>query len=468
MSSGTLGCGVLGAYGAPSFAQAFIHGPAVSVLQGIYAKFFGLSLQEIAFVILISRIFDAVNDPVVGFLSDRYRARHGTRKPWLLAGSMIAVIACWFLYVPSGEVTMWSFLFWYLLADVGWTVSEVPYSAWLAELSDDYEERARITTWRSMGRFLGLLSFFGLPLALQSITGSTEFTPETLRWAAGLASVALLGTALVAALVVPNGLRREHAASGAPASSLLATGRAVAGNRPLLIFTAMFAVGGLGAGIGSGLSFFYIDGYLLLGQQLAAVMIVSIPISLIATPVWGTLCRRFGKQQAWAAGNVGAGLASLSYYFIGPGENAALLLAASLIVVNAMIVVEAVAAPAVLADVVDYGRLRFGADHAGSYFAFYAMVQKINVGIGAALGLLIAGMFGFDATVTTQSASGRFGLLLAFSLLPAVFLCIAALWIWRFPINRRRHAVIIAALERRAAREAPGENGQIQSPVATS
>ena len=146
-------------------------------------------------------------------------------------------------------------------------------------------------------------------------------------------------------------------------------------------------------------------------------MIISIPISLVATPVWGALCRRFGKQQAWAVGYVGAGVASLSYYFIGPGENAALLLITALIVVNALIVVEAVAAPAVLADVVDYGRLRFRDDHAGSYFAFYAMVQKINVGIGAALGLLIAGTFGFDATVTTQSASGRFGLLLAFSLL---------------------------------------------------
>ena len=452
-SDAALHRGVLGAYAAPSFAQAFIHGPAVSVLQGIYAKFFGLSLQEIALVILLSRIFDAVNDPIVGFLSDRYRARRGTRKPWLLAGSVIAVIACWFLYVPSGEVTMWSFLFWYLLADVGWTVSEVPYSAWLAELSDDYAERSRVTTWRSMGRFLGLLAFFGLPIALQSITGSTEFTPETLRWAAALAAVALLGTALLATLVVPNGRSSEESSGGDASSSVMDAGRAVVRNRPLLSFTAMFAIGGLGAGIGSGLSFFYIDGYLQLGQQLAAVMIISIPIALVATPVWGLLCRRFGKQQAWAVGNVGAGLASLSYYFIGPGENAALLLAASLIVVNAMIVVEAVAAPAVLADVVDYGRLRFGAGHAGSYFAFYAMVQKINVGIGAALGLLIAGILGFDATVTTQSASGRFGLLLAFSLLPAAFLCVAALWIWRFPIDRRRHAVIVAALKRRAGRE---------------
>ncbi len=444
--------GVLGAYGAPSFAQAFIHGPAVSVLQGIYAKFFGLSLQEIAFVILVSRIFDAVNDPIVGFLSDRYRARHGTRKPWLLAGSVIAVIACWFLYVPGDEVTMWSFLFWYLLADVGWTVSEVPYSAWLADISDDYDERARITTWRSMGRYLGLLAFFGLPIALQPVTGSTDFTPETLRWAAALAAVALLGTALVACLVVPNG-RPGQGSSGGARSSPAAAARAVAGNRPLLSFTAMFAISGLGAGSGSGVSFFYIDGYLQLGEQLAFVMVYSIPIGLVATLAWGTLCRRFGKQQAWSVGNFGAGLASLGYFFIGPGENAAALLVGTLLLVNALIVVEGVAAPAVLADVVDYGRLRFRADHAGNYFAFYAMVQKISAGIGAALGLLIVGMFGFDATAATQDASGRFGLLLAFSLLPSTFLCVAALWIWRFPINRRRQAAIIAALERRAARQ---------------
>ena len=446
-----LGARVLGAYAAPSFAQSFIHGPAVSVLQGIYAKFFGLELQEIALVILISRIFDAVNDPVVGFLSDRYRARHGTRKPWLLAGSLVAVVACWFLYVPAGPVTMWTFLFWYLLADVGWTVSEVPYSAWLAELTDDYEERARVTTWRSMGRILGLIAFFGLPIALSPISGSTEFTPDSLRWAAGLAAVALLGTAIIAALVVPNGRATE---SGSKPSSpgLAAAARAVLGNRALLSFTGMFAIGGLGGGIGWGLSFFYIDGYLQLGGQLAGLMVLSIPISLVATPVWGMLCRRFGKQQAWAAGNVGAALASLAYYWISPGPGAAALLTVTLIVVNSMIVVEAVAAPAVLADVVDYGRLRFGADHAGSYFAFYTMVQKINTGIGSALGLAIAGFFGFDAAATTQSASGRFGLLLSFSLLPAAFLMLSAVWVWHFPIDRRRHGVIVSALERRAER----------------
>ncbi len=447
-----LASGVLGAYAAPSFAQSFIHGPAVSVLQGIYGKFFGLELQEIALVILISRIFDAVNDPVVGYLSDRYRARHGTRKPWLIVGSLIAVVACWFLYVPAGAVTMWTFLFWYLLADVGWTVSEVPYSAWLAELTDDYEERARVTTWRSMGRILGLIAFFGLPIALSPISGSTEFTPDSLRWAAGLAAVALLGTALLASAVVPNGRARE---SGERASSpgVAAAARAVVANRSLLSFTGMFAIGGLGGGIGWGLSFFYIDGYLQLGEQLAGLMVVTIPISLVATPIWGALCRRFGKQQAWAAGNLGAGVASLGYYWIAPGPSAAALLTVTLIVVNSMIVVEAVAGPAVLADVVDYGRLRFGTDHAGSYFAFYTMVQKVNSGIGSALGLAIAGFFGFDATAATQSASGRFGLLLGFSLLPALFLVVAALWIWRFPIDRRRHAVIVKALERRQERD---------------
>lgn len=439
---------VLGAFSAPAFSQSFIHGPALSVLQGIYAKFFGLGLEQIALVIFITRIFDGVTDPVIGYLSDQYRIRKGSRKPWLMAGSVITVLACWFLYVPLGEVSTASFLFWFLLANLGWTIAEVPYGAWLAELSEDYDERARIASWRGVSRYLGLMAFFGLPIAAQHFIGTTEFIPETLRWASVFAIVAVLSTATLAVLLVPDGtapLRRRG-------PSLKESLRAVVGNRPLLWFTGMFATSGLGAGIAWGLIFFYIDGYLSLGAQFASLILVTIPISIVATPVWGWLCRRFGKQQAWASGCVLSAVACIAYAFNGPGEGAWMVLAATLLFFNAVIVVEAVAGPAMLADVVDYGRWRFGADYAGTYFAFYTMVQKINVGIGAAIGLSVAGWFGFDATVAEQSESGVFGLLLGVAWLPAITYVIAAVLIWHFPITRRRQHAIIRAIERRQSR----------------
>ncbi len=439
---------VLAAYAAPAFSQSFVVGPAISVLQGIYGKHFGLSLEQIALVVFVSRLFGAVTDPLIGFLSDAYRARRGSRKPWLIGGALLSVVACWFLYVPFGKVTVLSFLGWFLLADIGWSMSEVPYRAWMAELTQDYGERTRLASWSSVARFVGLAAFFAMPLALAPLLGGSEFTPVTLKWAAAFAALALPTTAVLAALFVPDGAAPDVP----PKNPLRLAAGAVAGNRPLWWFVAMYAIGGLGGGLGWGLVFFYIDGYLKLGPQFATLLILSLPIAIFATPVWGSLCRRYGKQQVWALANVAAAAVLLCYMLIEPGPNAALWLGAVLIVNNALVVCEPVAGPAVLADVVDYGRWRFGADHGGTYFAFFAMFTKINVGVGAAIGLAIAGLFGFDAKAPTQTPDGLFGLLFAYSVLPALCYLCAAVLIWRFPIDRRRQRSIVRAIERRERR----------------
>ncbi len=455
-ATGSLPVRVLAAYGAPAFSQSFLVGPAISVLQGIYAKYFGLGLEQVAVVLFVSRLFNAVSDPVIGHLSDRYRARYGSRKPWLVAGSVLGVVACWFLYVPAGGVTTLSFLCWFLLADIGWSMTEVPYGAWMAELSDDYGERTRLASWRAVGRYLGLLAFFGLPLALEPWLGSSEFTPETLRWAAILAAIALPTAAVVAALVVPD---------GAPAEAPVVHARrdvvaAVARNRPLWRVATTLAIAGLGNGMGWGLVFFYIDGYLGLGAQFSGLLVLSIPVAIVATPVWGALCLRFGKQQMWTAGYLMAATASLGYAFITPGPWAAAWLAVTLLMLNAVIVVEQVAGPAVIADVVDYGRWRLGADHGGTYFAAWAMITKGTIGLGAAISLAVAGALGFDATAGTQAPGGVLGLLVGMAVLPAACYLTAAVVIWHFPIDRRRQRVLVRALERRALRSnGPGVTG---------
>jgi GPH family glycoside/pentoside/hexuronide:cation symporter len=341
-----------------------------------------------------------------------------------------------------------SFLCWFLLADIGWAMSAVPYSAWMAELTDDYAERTRVASWRALGSYLGMGAFFGMPMVAGWFLGSTEFTPETLRWAAIFAAVALPATAATAALLVPNG----SAPARQPANPLRGALGAVARNRPLLLYVAMFAVGGLGGGMGWGLVFFYIDGYLGLGAKLSALLVISMPVAILATPLWAALCRRFGKQRTWAVGYAGAGVTALGYLLISPGPLAAVWLTVTLLCLNALVVVEPVAGPAVLADVVDYGRWRFGADHGGAYFALYGMISKINIGIGAAIGLAIAGFFGFDARAATQTPGGLRGLLLAYSVLPALSYFAAAAMIWRFPIDRRRQQVIVRAIERRERR----------------
>ncbi|MGH7462435.1 MAG: MFS transporter, partial [Longimicrobiales bacterium] len=267
---------VLAAYAAPAFSQALIHGPTGAVIQGVYAKQFGLSLQSIALVLFVASIFDAAFNPLIGYSSDRYRVRFGSRKPWLIAGSLIAVVACWFLYAPTPPVTTAYFLFWLLLAYAGWAVSEVPYGAWIAEISTDYNERTRLTTWRAVSTYLGAMAFFAIPF-LPFFT-STEFTAESLRWTAILAAIALPTFAVIAVMIVPNG------AASAPRRTENSQNawRGILGNRPLLVFALMFALIGLASGVSYGVLFFYVDAYLRQGHALAGLFLLTLPVGALA------------------------------------------------------------------------------------------------------------------------------------------------------------------------------------------
>lgn len=440
---------VLAAYAAPAFSQALIHGPVGTVIQGIYGRDFGVALPAIAFALVVSRVFDAITDPLIGYLSDRYRTRWGHRKPWLIVGSLIAVVACWYLYVPPESVTGGYFLFWFLVAYVGWTLSEIPYRAWMADLSDDYQERTRIAAWRTFARYLGFIAFYGIPLL--PLFETTEFTPETLRVTAILAAVALPTTALLAAWLVPQG----GAQAGVAGPSLRAVLPAIVRNRPLLIFLATFATGGLATGCAFGLLFFFVDSHLQLGATLALLFVLGAPIGAAVMPFWVWLANRLGKERSWAIAYTCSALFLLLHLLVpaGPGGEALLIILFVLVfsVSSAGVVIPA----SLLADIVDYGKWKFRGDFAGTYYSLQTMVEKGVEGLGVALGLFVVSAFGFDPQRETQTDQGTLGLLIGFPILPAVLTLLTVPIIWRFPIDRRRQRIIVKRLERTRA-QSPG------------
>ncbi len=127
-------------YALPVLATSFL-GSATAVLQGIYAKDFGLALTSIAMVLLVSRFFDAVTDPLIGYCSDWYSARGGSRKPFIVIGSVIFVGSGYFLYVPPENVTVSYFLVWYLTFFFGLTLFDIPHSAWANDLSKSAQKK---------------------------------------------------------------------------------------------------------------------------------------------------------------------------------------------------------------------------------------------------------------------------------------------------------------------------------------
>ena len=149
-------------YGAPAAPLALAGLPLAVYLPVIYADSdgFGLSLATVGLLIGLSRFTDVFTDPLIGYLSDKWKTRWGRRKPWVLAGTPIFALGMWFMFMPPfefSEVTVFGATFsngylWLVamltLFFVGSTIKDLPFSAWGAELSSNYHERTLIMSWK--------------------------------------------------------------------------------------------------------------------------------------------------------------------------------------------------------------------------------------------------------------------------------------------------------------------------------
>ena len=182
-------------YALPTVGVNFLLVPMWSVLQGIYATYHGLALSTIATVILIGRLFDAITDPMIGYMSDRTRTYFGSRKPWVALGGLLFLLSSYFLYVPPENVSPTYFLLWFLAFFFSWTIFEIPHLAWGGELAANTAERNRIYALRYGFTQVGGLMFFVIPLL--PFFPTSEITPETLKW-----SVLIMGLFLLPSIFV--------------------------------------------------------------------------------------------------------------------------------------------------------------------------------------------------------------------------------------------------------------------------
>lgn len=434
------------AFALPGFVVGMMAGPVNSVIPTIYAKYYGLDLAFIGTVLLVSRIFDGITDPLVGYLSDRTKTPFGRRKPWVVFGYALTILAIYKVFVPGEDVTPTYFMFWYFLLFLAWTISDIPYGAWAAELSRLYEDRTRISVFRQTVQLLGSIAFVALPLL--PIFATSEMTPEVLFVIAMVVIVLLPTLAVISLTVVPEGKPLETK----PAGSLLDLAKSIARNKPFWIFVAAFALYGIGMGTYSVGSFMFLDTYLGIGDKFPYIGGVSFLLPILCMPIWLFVANKFEKHQAWAFSVLVTGLLVPLTALIAPGPEAFIPLLVLTAIKLAFLAGSMVLPQAMLPDIIDYDLLKSGTNRAGSYLAFFLLLFKVNVAVGSALGLFIMDAFQYDAQVTEHSASSVFGLKLAVIYIPAVLLVTSSLFIWRSPITRRRQAIIRRRIESRHQR----------------
>jgi Na+/melibiose symporter-like transporter len=433
----------LASYAAPIGAAIFLWMPTMSILPGIYAKYFGLKLSAIAAVLFIARVFDGFTDPAIGYFADRHCARHGSYKSWVAVGGIGLVIAAYFLFSPPQPVSQRYYLGWSLVFYLSWSLIDIPHAAWGATLAPEYYGRARVFGSRATSIYFGLTIFFALPFL--PLFTSREYTPETMRW-----TVYVGAAVMCACLVLMSRAPKVRIVEAWRPDTPRAIVHSVISNKPLLIFLAAYFVSGITYGMWFGLVFVYLDGYLHLAGKISVIFLLGNIAGMLSMPLWLKLTRRTSKSTVWAAG-IALFIVLLSGgYLVKPGASwwISLLLTGGVYVSFAC---QTMAAQSILGDVTDYGQLKSHHNRGATYFALLTLSYKVTSGLGTGLALSIVGYFGFDARATAQSEAGIFGLHLAFMLLPVSCALIAFVLTFCTPITPDRHRIIRRRIESRTA-----------------
>lgn len=446
-------------YALPVVTTAGLTAP-MAIVQGVYAKHYGLSLEGLALVFLCSRVFDAITDPLIGYFSDRYHQRTGNRSPFMWVGGLLFVVSAYFIYLPPEAPSLLYFLVWMMAFYLAWTLFEIPHIAWAGELSPSSSEKVKVYSMRTIAGYSGLILFYSIPFL--PLFTTHDITPETLQavfWIAGPVMLLFLWVSLSMQFETApmRASTTEHASKKSAwkfITDFSAHFKSVFKNSIFLRFMLAFIFVFMSTGLWYSLVFLYVDVYLGMGDTFAQVFLLAFIVGITVTPAWAWLAVRFGKKNTMILVLV---LCITSFIYTGllsPGSTTLMELIALKTVQTVGFVGFVPISLSMLSEIIDHDEWQQGLSRSGTYFAVYNFAGKNISAVATAAGLALAGAFGFDATVTQQTLEAATGLLFTISWLPTLLCLLAAPLVLKIPMDERRHEVIRRRLAQRKQREA--------------
>lgn len=400
--------------------------------------------------------WDAVNDPLFGYLSDRTRTRWGRRRPYLLFAALPLALVTWLLFsIPQGLTGAAAFvvvLFTFLLFDTVHSLVSVNYSALTPELSQDYDERTSITTIREIFTVLGYI------LGAATTTMVAGIFMNSLGWgnrAAYSGMGAFFGVIAMTAILVTAFNVKEKVGQVKPSN--IPPLKAVVSslkNKPFMWLMGCFLLTNFSFTLLTTLLPYYLTYQLKMGEQMSLVMLSMLgAIGLFLYPM-KLLTDRIGKGPAYAAGLGLAALACAATFFL-PHAPTPLVYAVGFIA-GMGFSAQWVCPWSMLPDVIEYDELRTGQRQEGLYYGMWNFITKFTNAFGIAVAGWALSLFGYVANIE-QTTRALFGIRLFFGPVSAVVIFIALpLLVW-YPINRASHTRILVELAaRRVQTEAEG------------
>ncbi|MBD2452820.1 MFS transporter [Nostoc sp. FACHB-87] len=455
------------AYGAGDLGPAITANISIFFLLVFFTNVAGIPAGLAGSVLLIGKIWDAVNDPFVGLLTDKTKSRRwGRRLPWMLYGAVPFGIFFFLQWIvpqfSSDRSTNIGVLFWYyvvigLISQVFYTVVNLPYTAMTPELTQDYDERTSLNSFRFTFSIGGSI----LSLILAQIVFSQ--IPDRQQQYFVLAAICTV-ISVVSLYWCIFGVRDRILAFEAkriqleepPSIPFFEQLKIVFTNRPFLFVIGIYLFSWLAVQItASIIPYFVINCMKLKEADVPTVMIAVQGTALVMLFVWSNLSKKIGKKLVYFLGMSLWIIAAAGLFFLQADQLVLMYIMAMMAGVG---VSTAYLVPwSMIPDVIELDELQTGQRREGIFYGFMVLLQKF----GLAFGLFLVGnalqSAGFKEAVAGQSTlpiqpeSALTAIRLAVGPIPTVCLICGLVLTYFYPITKEIHADILLKLRERQA-----------------
>ena len=442
------------AYGMPGLGAGYMY-----LLMSLYVMKFSTDVLLIAPAVMgaifsISRIWDAVSDPIAGYLSDRTTFKFGRRRTWMLLSFIPISFGFLAVFSPPESLQGQSLDLWMMVAILSFysaiTLFNVPHMALGAELSEDYHERTRLFGVRHIGFTLGSI----LSLVSMSLLISEENSPtgDVRELAGNLAFLAVAAMSLMIFFSVSR-LKENPEFQNRVNKNPFKAFRDVWVNPHAKILIIVLFIENLGGAV-IGVLTLYVTQYIVEAPAWAPLIIFAYMLpSALSVPLWIPLSKRFGKIRLWVFSLALTGI-SFGGIFIIPFLDS---VTERLIVMFIGATLGGMAAgcggaigPSVKGDVIDYDEYLTGERKEGSYFAALNFVFKSATGIMLLVTGFVLQFSGFIPN-QPQTMEVKIALISLYGLVPLVFYSLGAYLLHKkFTFGEKEHAAIKQHIKERA------------------
>ncbi len=410
-----------------------------------YSDRMGLSPSLAGLAFFLALVLDAVTDPLVGNISDRARFKSGRRRPFFFAAIPMAV--CYYLLLSPPRLHaglfVWFFGFYFLML-TSRKIYETAYSALMPELTLDYDERTKLSTFRMLLGTVGDISGALLPFAATYLFArGTDF-----KVTGAICAIVVAGGAMLAY----TGLRERAEFSTLERSRLWASVKSVAGNRPFIILLIATTLAIMAINIPTVLIRFLAKYWYHDENAAARWLIAYFAGSVVSYPFWFRITVRFEKKPAFVVAMVCNALGSLMFMMMTPQSTYALYLLMAFTGFSAIgIWVTQMSASA---DVIEWDEERTGQRQEGAYGGITSMSIKMAVAVTLLMVGPVLSWVGYKPGGSGITPEAGEHLRALFALGPAAIYLMSALVFSRYPITRESHR---AMRDRLAARSAAAD-----------